>query len=195
VKTAVVRYNAGNVESVRFALGRIGVEPLFTDDAEELRRADRVIFPGVGEASSAMRYLRERGLDSVISGLRQPVLGICLGLQLLCDSSEEGATEGMGVFTERVERFSGPRKVPHVGWNAIRGLRGNIFEGVPEGSYAYFVHSFRARCGGDTSAVCDYGGEFSAALSKGNFCAVQFHPEKSGPVGQKMLENFISRGV
>lgn len=190
--TAVVRYNAGNIQSVRFALGRLGVEPIVTDDPATLRSADRVIFPGVGEASSAMRYLRERGLDTVIRGLEQPVLGICLGLQLLCASSEENDTECLGVFDERVLRFPPRDKVPHMGWNSISGLSGPLFDGVDEGSHVYFVHGYYATTGPTTTALGEYMVPFSAGLSRANVHAVQFHPEKSGDVGARILSNFLA---
>jgi glutamine amidotransferase len=192
VKIAVVKYNAGNIHSVRLALRRLGIEPLITDDAGELKRADKVIFPGVGEARSAMAYLRQHGLDTVMTGLRQPVLGICLGLQLMCQHSEENDTRALGIFAENVLRFPPREKVPHMGWNSISGLRGALFDRVPDGSYVYFVHSFYADTGSDTTATTDYILPFSSALCKDNFYAVQFHPEKSGETGSQILRNFIS---
>lgn len=204
---AIVKYNAGNVRSVQFALQRLGVEALWTDDPERLRMAEKVIFPGVGEASSAMHYLRERGLNEVLCSLRQPVLGICLGLQLFCRHSEEGDTPCLGIFDAAVRRFTGgitgdltrdapvapiPLKVPHMGWNTLSGLRGPLFEGLQDENYVYFVHSFYAELHRATIAQTDYGVPFSAALQQGNFYAVQFHPEKSGPVGQQILKNFLN---
>lgn len=190
--TAVVRYNAGNIQSVRFALGRLGVDPVVTDDPAILRSADRVIFPGVGEASTAMRYLRERGLDRVILGLEQPVLGICLGLQLLCGHSEENDTACLGLFDETVRRFPPIEKVPHMGWNSITGLAGPLFLGVQEGSHVYFVHGYYATTGAQTVATGHYMVPFSAALAHENVHAVQFHPEKSGEVGATILRNFLN---
>ncbi|MBT8400899.1 MAG: imidazole glycerol phosphate synthase subunit HisH [Rhodothermia bacterium] len=189
---AIVKYNAGNVRSVVFAMKRLGVDPVWTDDPDELERADKVIFPGVGEAGSAMRYLSERGLDDVISNLKQPVLGICLGLQLLCESSEENDTAGLGVFPYEVKRFEPKLKVPHIGWNAISELRGPLFNGVSDGSFAYFVHSYYAVTGDLDAAETDYVTPFASAVCKGNFFAVQFHPEKSGPVGGRILGNFLA---
>jgi glutamine amidotransferase len=192
---AIIKYNAGNIESVRNALGRLGVAPVLTDDPSELRAADRVIFPGVGEASSAMRHLREKGLDRVVGTLRRPVLGICLGMQLLGAHSDENDTDALGVFGFRVRRFEADGlKVPHIGWNNIFGLRGRLFEGVPEGAFVYFVHGFYAECVFETAARCDYGGPFSAAVERGNFFATQFHPEKSGAVGERILANFLAIG-
>ena len=199
--TAVVKYNAGNIQSVLFALERLGHEAVWTDDPNLLRRADRVIFPGVGEASSAMRYLRERGLDEVICALRQPVLGICLGLQLFCRHSEENDTSCMGLFDVEVRRFPGnlqsinhnPQslKVPHIGWNNLSHLRGALFDGIDEESFVYFVHSYFAEAHPMAIATTEYGLTFSAALQRDNFYAVQFHPEKSGAVGQQILSNFL----
>lgn len=190
---AIVKYNAGNVRSVQFALQRLGVEALWTDEPDALRAADKVIFPGVGEASSAMQYLRERGLDAVLRGLRQPVLGICLGLQLFCRYSEEGDTSCLGIFDVEVRRFRSPGlKVPHIGWNTLSNLREPLFEGVQDGNFAYFVHSFYAEMHPDfIAAQADYGVPFSAALQRENFFAVQFHPEKSGETGQRILKNFL----
>ena len=192
-KTAIIKYNAGNVQSVLHALGRLGETAIWTDDPEEIRRADRVIFPGVGEASSAMQYLRERGLDEVIYNLQQPVLGICLGLQLFCRHSAENDTECLGIFDVDVSKFSSSDhlKVPHMGWNTLYGLAGPLFDGIPENTYAYFVHSFFANQNPDTVATTEYGGIFSAALQRDNFYAVQFHPEKSGATGQQILHNFL----
>lgn len=190
---AIVKYNAGNVQSVRFALERLGVEAVWTDEPAVLQAADKVIFPGVGEASSAMRYLQERGLDAVIRGLEQPVLGICLGLQLFCRHSEENDTPCLGIFDARVRRFSGQGglKVPHMGWNTLNDLRGPLFDGLPNDVYLYFVHSFFAEKNAAATATAQYGETFSAALQHDNFFAVQFHPEKSGPAGQRILQNFL----
>ncbi len=262
---AIVKYNAGNVRSVQFALQRLSIEAIWTDDPDLLRAADKVIFPGVGEASSAMHHLRERGLDVVLRNLRQPVLGICLGLQLFCRHSEEGDTRCLGIFDVEVRRFHGGRirnnvppvshidhinpidhidhinpippidhinhinhidhinpidhidpippidhinhinhinhidhidhinlKVPHIGWNTLSALRGPLFEGLQDENYVYFVHSFYAELHSDTIAQTGYGVPFSAALQRDNFYAVQFHPEKSGPVGQRILNNFLN---
>ncbi len=192
---AIVKYNAGNIESVRNALRRLGVEPIVTDRAEHLRASGKVIFPGVGEASSAMNYLRANGLDDVIRSLKQPVLGICLGMQLLGLSSEENDTECLGIIPFRVRRFTaGELKIPHIGWNRIFRLLGPLFEGIDEGTHFYFVHGFRVDEGPETTAVCDYGGEFAAASESGNFFATQFHPEKSGEAGARILENFLKIG-
>ncbi len=170
----------------------MGVEPLLTDDANELRAADKVIFPGVGEASTAMNYLRARGLDETIKQLRQPILGVCLGMQLLCKSSEENATECLGILPYKVKRFeSNNLKIPQMGWNNIFDLKSPLFKDVQENSYAYFVHSFYVETGVESIAACDYGVEFSAAAQYENFYAVQFHTEKSGAVGEKILENFL----
>ncbi len=195
MKTAIIKYNAGNIRSVLFALERLGVEGVVTDDPEEIRSADKVIFPGVGEASTAMQYLRQRGLDKLILGLKQPVLGICLGMQLLCKHSEENDTECLGVFDVPVKRFQSPvanlLKIPQIGWNNIAGLHSTIFEHVPENSYMYFVHSYYAALGPDTVAIANYVINYSAALQKGNFYAVQFHPEKSAEAGQTLLDSFL----
>lgn len=192
MRVAIVKYNAGNTVSVANALHRLGVEPLITDSPDELRQADKVIFPGVGEASTAMRYLRERGLDAVIPALTQPVLGICLGMQLMCAFSEENATVCLGIVPYGVRRFvSNTLKVPHTGWNRIERLSSPLFGGVDEGSRAYFVHGYYVETGPETTAVTNYGEDFSASLTEGNFHAVQFHPEKSGAVGTRILENFL----
>lgn len=194
MSVAIVKYNAGNIRSVLNALSRLGVEPVLTDDPEQLQRADKVLFPGQGEASNAMRYLRERGLDKVIRSLQQPLLGICIGQQLLCSHSEEGNTDCLGVFDAPVLRFQPERheeKVPHMGWNDIYDLQSPLFCGVDERDFVYFVHSFYVPLSKDTIATTDYIQPFSAALQRDNFYATQFHPEKSGDVGSRILKNFL----
>lgn len=188
---AIIKYNAGNIQSVLYALERIGATAQVTDDTELIRSADRVIFPGVGEAASAMQYLKERKLDLLIKELKQPVLGICLGMQLLCRHSEEGDTTCLGVFDTMVKRFNTSLKVPQIGWNNVQALRGPLFEGVAENSYFYFVHSYYAALCADTIAETDYDIRFSSALSHGNFSGVQFHAEKSAAVGEQLLKNFL----
>lgn len=196
MKTVIIKYNAGNIRSVQFALERLGVSGTVTDDHEEIMSADKVIFPGVGEASTAMQYLKERKLDTVIAGLKQPVLGICLGMQLLCKHSEENNTPCIGVFDVDVKRFQSPvenlLKIPQIGWNNITGLHSVVFEHVPENSYMYFVHSYYAALGADTVAITNYVINYSAALQKDNFYAVQFHPEKSAEAGARIIENFLN---
>lgn len=194
MKVAILKYNAGNVFSVDCALRRLGVEPIVTDNVEQLRRADKVVFPGVGEASSAMAYLRSRHLDELIRSLTQPVIGICIGQQLLCRNSEEGNTECIGVFDKSVKRFSEAPgvKVPEMGWNTIKPLVDNpLLKGIDENSYVYYVHSYYVPVCDDTIAVTDYSLPFSAAMNKDNFYATQFHPEKSGGVGELILKNFL----
>ena len=191
---AVIRYGAGNVRSVLSALGRLGVEGTLTADPDMIRSADRVIFPGVGEASSAMASLSASGLIDTICSLRQPFLGICLGMQLMCAYSEEGNTECLGVIPSPVLRFPDGRgfKIPHMGWNTVSSLRGALFRDVKEDEYMYFVHSFYVPVSEYTSAVCSYDGlEFSAALVKDNFFLTQFHPEKSGDAGERVLKAFL----
>lgn len=191
---AVVKYGAGNIRSVLSALYRLGYEGIVTDDPDTIRCADKVIFPGVGEASQAMKALREKGLDDVLRSLTQPFLGICLGMQLMCSFSEEGDTEGLGIFPERVIRFpsSADSKVPHMGWNSISDLKGPLFGSVSEGSFMYFVHSYYVPLSQNTAATCSYGGiEFSAALAEDNFMGTQFHPEKSGSSGERILSAFL----
>ena len=191
---AIVKYNAGNIQSVLYALERIGQEASVTDDPAEIRAADKVIFPGVGEASTAMDYLKERGLDRLLRELRQPVLGICLGMQLMCSYSEENDTECLGIFEERVKKFAPAGaifKVPQIGWNNIYELKTGLFEGVSDGSYCYFVHGYYAALGEHTIARTDYIQPYSSALQRDNFYGVQFHPEKSAEVGERILKNFI----
>ncbi|MDP4257086.1 MAG: imidazole glycerol phosphate synthase subunit HisH [Bacteroidota bacterium] len=195
MELVIVKYNAGNIQSVLYALERIGLQGCVTDDAELIRKADKVIFPGVGEASTAMGYLKERGLDRLIRDLRQPVLGICLGMQLMCRYSEENDTDCLGIFDAEVKKFTPSEagcKVPQIGWNTIYALKTGLFDGVPENSYCYFVHGYYAAAGDDTIATTDYVQPYSSALHKGNFYGVQFHPEKSAQTGERILRNFIT---
>jgi glutamine amidotransferase len=187
----IVRYNAGNILSVKYALRRLGVDPVISDDPEILRKADHVIFPGVGEAGSAMEYLERNGLVEVLRELSQPFLGICLGLQLMCHHTEENDTNGLNIFNCTVRKFPPAEKVPHMGWNSLENLQGPLFNGITENSYVYYVHSYYADICEHSSALCKYILPFSAALQKDNYFAVQFHPEKSGPVGEKILRNFL----
>ncbi|WP_416864693.1 MAG: imidazole glycerol phosphate synthase subunit HisH [Imperialibacter sp.] len=191
MKVAIIKYNAGNVQSVTFALNRLGIEPVLSNDPEVLKSADKVIFPGVGEASTAMASVKENGLDKIIPGLKQPFLGICLGLQLMCRHSEENDTPCLGVFDLEVKKFPPDEKVPHMGWNNIHSLKGPLMNGLTNDAYLYFVHSYYAEMGSSTIAQSDYMVPFSAALQKGNFYAVQAHPEKSGVDGARILKNFI----
>ena len=188
---AIVKYNAGNIRSVENALHRLGAIFEVTDSAERLQLADKVIFPGVGEASSAMAYLRHRGLDEVIRDLRKPFLGICLGLQLMCSHSDEGNTECLGIFKENVKKFPAGAKVPQVGWNEFTKVKGPLFKGILLEDNMYFVHSYYADVGDETVALTDYILPFSAALQHQNFYGVQFHPEKSADAGQKLIRNFL----
>lgn len=187
----IVRYNAGNTCSIANALDRLGVSCTISDDAQTLLSAERLIFPGVGEASSAMRYLKSKGLDEVLKAVKAPLLGICLGLQLLCDSSEEGETQCLGIFPERVRRFKRPRKIPHMGWSRVHELGHPLFSGIPDDSFFYFVHSYRLELTADSIASCCYEENFSAAAVKDNFAGVQFHPEKSSSAGEQLLRNFL----
>ncbi len=193
----IIKYNAGNIESVNNALKRLGCEADVTADQDKIKAADKVIFPGVGEAKTTMNYLKQTGLDKVIVELKQPVLGICLGLQLMCTHSEENDTECLGIFDEKVKKFA-PKpgneyidKVPHMGWNSIYNLKSNIFGKELENQFVYFVHSYYAAFGEHTIATSNYILPFSAALHKDNFYATQFHPEKSGTIGASILKNFI----
>ncbi|WP_088341183.1 imidazole glycerol phosphate synthase subunit HisH [Robiginitalea sediminis] len=187
----IIDYGAGNIQSIRFAFERMGIHPELSDSAERISRADRVIFPGVGEAASAMAKLQRSGLDTLLPELQQPVLGICLGMQLMCRYSEEGDTPGLGIFDTVVRRFTPGLKVPQIGWNNISNLKSPLFKGVEEGSYIYLVHSYYAPLCPETVAESDYGLAYSAALARENFYGVQFHPEKSSRVGAKILQNFI----
>ena len=189
---AIIKYNSGNVQSVQYALQRIGVDSLVTDDETIIRQADKVIFPGVGHAQSAMQYLREKQLDKLIVSLQQPVLGICLGLQLMCTHTEEGDTDCLGIFDTPVKLFSSDKlKVPQIGWNNIYDYQSVLFDGLQDQAFVYTVHSYYAELSKHTTATTDYILPFSAALQKNNFYAVQFHPEKSGVVGETILKNFI----
>jgi glutamine amidotransferase len=195
VKVVIIKYNAGNICSVDYWLKRIGITPVITDDAEIIRTADKVVFPGQGEASTTMNCLRERGLDRLLCELKQPVLGICIGMQLMCRHSEEGDVDCLGIFDACVKRFVPQRhedKVPHMGWNSLTGLQGKLFEGLPDNAFVYFVHSYYVSVTDDTAATSDYIHPFSAAMQKDNFYATQFHPEKSGSIGEVILENFIN---
>jgi len=188
----IVKYNAGNVQSVLHGLERLGVSATVSDDHETLRSADKVIFPGVGEASTAMRYLKEKQLDTLLPTLTQPFLGVCLGLQLMCLHTEENNTPCMGVFPVQVRRFPDNEKVPHMGWNKLDQVSGPLFKDLPQEAYLYFVHSYYAELGPCTIASSTYSVPFSGALHKDNFYAVQAHPEKSGADGSKVLENFLA---
>ena len=188
---AILKYNAGNIKSVQVALTRLGCENTITDDTDEILKARKVIIPGVGEASTAMNYLKKRGLDQIICSLNQPVLGICLGLQLMCRFSDEGNTQCLGIFDSVVRKFPPLDKVPHMGWNNLTGLNGALFNGIMAEEDVYFVHSYYAEITSCTSAICNYILPFSAAFQKDNFHATQFHPEKSADTGVKILKNFL----
>jgi glutamine amidotransferase len=193
MRVAIIKYNAGNIQSVRFALERLGIDFLVTDNPEEITTADKVIFPGVGEASTTMAYLKARKLDQVIKGLTQPVLGICLGMQLMCRHSDENNTPCLGLFEETVRKFvpTSDLKVPHMGWNSLLKVSGWLSREL-ENQFVYFVHSYFVPCNNYTVAETDYGNTFSAAMKKNNFYAVQFHPEKSAAVGENVLTSFLS---
>ena len=188
---AIIKYNAGNIRSVQNALKRLGYESIITEDIRTIQASDKVIFPGVGEASSAMKYLKTRGLDEVICSFRRPFLGICLGLQLMCNHSEEGDTQCLGIFDTPVKLFPATDRVPHMGWNNLYGMQGAMFTGLGAGPDVYFVHSFYAELCENTVATCEYILPFSAAIQKDNFYATQFHPEKSAGIGERILKNFL----
>lgn len=191
MKIVIINYGAGNIQSIKFAIQRLGYEAVLSNDVEEIKSADKVIFPGVGEASSAMSKLEDSTLDKLIPELKQPVLGICLGMQLMCNFSEEGATKGLGIFDVDVVKFSNQVKVPQIGWNQITDLRSSLFKNIAEKEYIYLVHSFYAPLCDATIATAEYEVQFSAALQKNNFYGTQFHPEKSSSVGEQMLKNFL----
>lgn len=191
MKIAIIDYGAGNVKSVQFALNRLGFEGILSADPAFILNADKVIFPGVGAANAAMKKLRESGLDQIIPVLKQPVLGICLGMQLLCNHSEEGDTEGLGIFDVAVKKFPTDNKIPQMGWNTIYNLKSPLFDGISENEYVYLVHSFYVEKIENTIATTKYGLDYASALQKNNFFGVQFHPEKSGKTGEKILGNFL----
>lgn len=191
MKLVIINYGAGNIKSIQFAFKRLGVDAVLSDNPEEIVAADKIIFPGVGEASSAMKMLKESGLDALIPTLKQPVLGICLGMQLLCNYTEEGNTKGLGIFQTEVKRFSNDVKVPQMGWNVIKDLKSDLFKGIKENEYMYLVHSYYAEHCNETIAKTDYGINYASALQHENFYGTQFHPEKSGVKGAKILKNFL----
>ncbi|MHB1146553.1 MAG: imidazole glycerol phosphate synthase subunit HisH [Lutibacter sp.] len=192
MKIVIINYGAGNIQSIKFAIQRLGYEAVLTNNAAEIRTADKVIFPGVGEASSAMKMLVESGLDTLIPQLKQPVLGICLGMQLMCNFSEEGNTIGLGIFNVDIIKFTLKVKVPQMGWNQIYNLKSELFRGIAENEYMYLVHSFYAPLCSETIATTNYELEYSSALENENFYGTQFHPEKSGDVGEQILKNFLN---
>lgn len=191
MKLVIIDYGAGNIKSIQFAFKRLGIDAVLSNNIDEIKHADKVIFPGVGEASSAMKMLKESGLDKIIPSLKQPVLGICLGMQLMCNSSEEGNTKGLGIFNTTVKKFSNELKVPHMGWNVIKGLKSSLFSGINENEFMYLIHSFYAEHCKETIAATDYGLNYASALRHNNFYGVQFHPEKSGLKGEVLLKNFL----
>lgn len=192
MKLVIINYGAGNIKSIQFAFKRLGVDAILSSDAEEIKAADKVIFPGVGEASSAMKMLKESKLDRIIPQLKQPVLGICLGMQLMCNQTDEGNTKGLEIFDVNVKRFSNKVKVPQMGWNTITNLESNLFEGISDKDYMYLVHSFYAEENENSIATTDYEISYASALQKDNFYGVQFHPEKSGKSGERILQNFLN---
>lgn len=191
MKVAIIDYGAGNVHSVQYAFQRLGIEPILTEDKAIIESADKVVFPGVGNAASAMKKIRNDGLDKIIPNLKQPVLGICLGMQLMCKHSEEGDTEGLCIFDIDVKQFAGDEKIPHMGWNDLESINGMLYKDFPKDKQVYFVHSYYVPKNEYSSALTDYILPFSASLEKENFHAFQFHPEKSGNVGSKLLQNFL----
>ena len=191
MKIVIINYGAGNIQSIMFAIERLGYKAVLSNDPDEIKSADKVIFPGVGEASYAMKMLHESGLDTLIPTLKQPVFGICLGMQLMCNFSEEGNTKGLGIFDVDVVKFTSKVKVPQMGWNQIYNLKSNLFKGIAENEYMYLVHSFYAPLCAETIATTNYELEYSSALENDNFYGTQFHPEKSGDVGERILGNFL----
>lgn len=191
MKIVIINYGAGNIKSIQFALKRLGYEALLSDNAEDILTADKVIFPGVGEASYAMKMLKEKGLNLIIPQLKQPVLGICLGMQLLCNHTEEGNTEGLGIFDVAVKRFSNKVKVPQMGWNTIENLKSKLFDGINDKEFMYLVHSYYAEHCGAAIATTNYDINYASALQNNNFYGVQFHPEKSSNAGEIILNNFL----
>lgn len=191
MKLVIINYGAGNIKSIQFAFNRLGIDAVLSNNPEEILAADKIIFPGVGEASSAMKMLVESGLDTLIPTLKQPVLGICLGMQLMCKSTEEGNTEGLGIFQTDVKRFSNDLKVPQMGWNVIKDLKSPLFSGIKENEYMYLVHSYYAEHCKESIAATDYGLNYASALQHENFYGVQFHPEKSSLAGEQILKNFL----
>lgn len=191
MKIVIINYGAGNIQSIKFAIQRLGYQAILSDDETVIRAADKVIFPGVGEASSAMHKLKETGLDKVIPTLKQPVLGICLGMQLMCTYTEEGTTEGLDIFKAEVVRFRESIKIPQIQWNTVYNLTTPLFKDIPENSFIYMVHSFYAPLAENTIATTNYGIPYSSAMAKDNFYGTQFHPEKSSSIGEKILQNFL----
>jgi imidazole glycerol-phosphate synthase subunit HisH len=191
LKLIIINYGAGNIKSIQFAFKRLGIDAVLSNNPEEILAADKIIFPGVGEANSAMAMLKESGLDTLIPQLKQPVLGICLGMQLLCEYTEEGDTKGLGIFKTQVKRFDNHVKVPHMGWNVIKELKSDLFKGIKENEYMYLIHSYYAEHCAETIATTDYGINYASALQHNNFYGVQFHPEKSSLAGEKILKNFL----
>ena len=191
MNTIIIDYDAGNVKSLQFALERLGVKAVLTNNSELIAASDRVIFPGQGQAVSAMKKLKKNGLDQLIPVLKQPVLGICLGMQLLCDKTEEGETNGLGIVPTKVIRFPNTVKVPQMGWNVVTHSNTGLFQGIEQGCYMYLVHSYFVPIEPETSAKSNYAGEYSVGIKKNNFYGVQFHPEKSGKAGSQLLENFL----
>ena len=191
MKIVIINYGAGNIQSIMFAIERLGYKAVLSNNPDEIKAADKVIFPGVGEASYAMKMLQESGLDTLIPTLKQPVFGICLGMQLMCNYSEEGDTKGLGIFDVDVVKFSSKVKVPQMGWNTIYNLKSDLFKGIAENEYMYLVHSFYAPLCAETIATTNYELEYSSALENDNFYGTQFHPEKSGDIGEQILKNFL----